>query len=76
VEQVGEREWLLFAAGRYTTVITLFQHEPSAQQSREIERLHYDFEVANASMLAGSRLDASKLAYPFLTFVQQKIKRA
>jgi len=73
VEKVGERQWLLFAAGRYTTVITLFHNEPSAQQSREIERLHHDFEVANANMLSGIRLDASKLAYPFTVFVQQKL---
>lgn len=47
IEHFGEREWLLFAAGTYTTVITLFHNEPSPEQSREIERLHHDFEVAD-----------------------------
>jgi hypothetical protein len=73
--QVAERQWLLFAAGRYTTVVTLFQNEPSNHQSREIERLHYDFEVANAAFLAIGRVDPTKLAYPFMVFVQQKLRR-
>lgn len=73
VEQVGDQQWLLFAAGRFTTVVTLFQHEPSPDQSRQIERLHYDFEVANGGMLAGSSLDKTKLAYPFTVFIQQRL---
>lgn len=75
VEKVGDKQWLLFAAGRYTTVVTLFHHEPSAEQSREMERLHHDFEVANANMLAGSHLDKTKLAYPFTVFIQQKMRK-
>jgi hypothetical protein len=76
VEKVGEKQWLLFAAGRYTTIVSLFHNEPSPEQSREMERLHYDFEVANANMLAGSHLDKAKLAYPFTVFIQQKMKRS
>ncbi|HVU13059.1 MAG TPA: hypothetical protein VHD90_17395, partial [Phototrophicaceae bacterium] len=34
VEHFSAKHWLLFAAGKYTTVITLFEHEPSAVQSR------------------------------------------
>ena len=75
VERITEKQWLLFTPGSFTTVITLFQHEPSSEQSREIERLHHDFEVANQNQLGGKRVDASKLAYPFLVFVQQKLKR-
>jgi len=73
VVKVGEKQWLLFAAGRFTTVVTLFQNEPSSEQSREIERLHYDFEMANGKLLAGSHMDKSKLAYPFTVFIQQKL---
>ena len=75
VEKLAEHEWLLIAAGNYTTVVTLFHNEPSSAQSREIERLHHDFEVANGRQLSGNRVDASHLAYPFLVFVQQKLTR-
>jgi hypothetical protein len=75
VMQAGENAWLIFAPGKHTTVITLFYKEPSAQQGREIERLHHDFEVANESALSAMRIDKTKLAYPFLVFVQQKLTR-
>jgi hypothetical protein len=75
VEKVSPTQWLLFAAGRHTTVVTLFHNEPSQQQSREIERLHNDFERANTVLLEHTRVDASRLAYPFLVFVQQKLKK-
>jgi hypothetical protein len=76
IDKVNERAWLLYAAGRATTVITLFQNEPSQQQMREIERLHHDFEVANEGCLAAAAVDTTKLAYPFHVFIQQKLKRA
>ncbi len=75
IEKIGMKQWLMFAAGKYTTIVTLFHNEPSPQQSREMERLHYDFEVANEVHLQGARVDPSKLAYPFLVFIQQKLKR-
>lgn len=75
VVQAGENAWLIFAPGKYTTVITLFYKEPSAQQGREIERLHHDFEVANEAALSMRRIDKTRLAYPFLVFVQQKLTR-
>jgi len=75
IEKIGMKQWLLFAPGKTTTVVTLFHNEPSPHQSREIERLHHDFEVANAAMLASGRIDPTKLAYPFMVFVQQKLKR-
>lgn len=73
VRRIGAKQWLIFAAGRYTTVITLFHNEPSEQQSREIERLHHDFEEANQGFFRSGQVDSSKLAYPFLVFVQRKI---
>jgi len=76
VKKIGTREWLLFAAGQYTTVVCLFHNEPSPQQSAEMERLHHDFELANRWTLRGGKADKSKLAYPFLTFVQKKLKNA
>lgn len=74
-EKIGPQQWLLFAAGRYTTVVTLFRNEPSPMQSREIERLHHDFEEANRAFLQRESVDKDKLVYPFLVFVQQKLKR-
>ena len=75
VRKIGAKQWLLFAAGRFTTVVTLFHNEPSEQQSREIERLHHDFELANRWFLRSGETDKTKLAYPFMTFVQKKIKK-
>ncbi len=75
VERMGDSDWLLFVGGNYTTVITLFQHEPSPLQRREIERLHHDFEVANEPHLSGNRINSSRLAYPFLVFIQQKMRK-
>lgn len=74
VRKISAKQWLVFAAGRYTTVVTLFHNEPSEQQNREIERLHHDFEQANAPQFERGVVDSSKLAYPFLVFVQQKMK--
>lgn len=75
--QLDDRRWLLFAGGRFTTVVTLFRNEPSPAQVREIMRLHNDFEIANALLLErGGQPDGQKLAYPFIVFVQQKLKNA
>lgn len=75
VVKTGGLQWLLLTTGQYTTVITLFQNEPAQLQVAEIERLHHDFEIANGYFLATPRVDAGRLAYPFLVFVQQKLKR-
>lgn len=75
IEKIGVKQWLLFAPGKYTTVITLFRNEPSPQQCREIERLHHDFEEANRAALASGKMDSSKLAYPFMVFVQEKLRK-
>ncbi|MBC7815153.1 MAG: hypothetical protein H7175_28605 [Burkholderiales bacterium] len=74
VKKISNRHWLAFMPARYTTVVTLFQNEPSQAQMRQLERLHHDFEEANRSFLQRTTVDATKLAYPFLVFVQKKYK--
>lgn len=74
VERLQENQWLLFDPGRHTTIVTLFRHEPSQAQIREIERLHHDFESAN-NTLKDDFVDSEKLAYPFLVFVKKTIKK-
>jgi len=76
VQKVSSKQWLLFAAGKFTTIVTLFQNEPSQQQSREMERMQHDFEEANRAFLQKEQVDKDKLAYPFLSFVQQKLKKS
>jgi hypothetical protein len=71
-EAIDSGRWLVYTAGRYTLVITLFQHEPSPAQIAEMQRLHHDFEMANAPFLAVERVDAARLAFPFRVFVQRK----
>lgn len=75
VVKLEEKRWVLFTGGSYSTVVTLFHNEPSPQQTREIKRLHHDFETANKGMLEKGKLDSKKLAYPFIVFVQQKLKK-
>lgn len=75
VRTIGTKQWLLFAAGSFTTVVTLFRNEPSDLQIREIERLHHDFEQANRAFFHKGSVDSSRLAYPFLVFVQKKIRQ-
>lgn len=72
VEEIEDRHWLLYAAGRYSTVVTLFRNEPSQMQIRDIERLHHDFEQANRAAVSKETVDGQKLAYPFRGFVEQK----
>ena len=70
-----DQRWLLFAPGKFTTAIVLFHHEPSPQQMREVERLHHDFEQANAAALRTSgRVNNGRLAYPFIIILQKKLK--
>lgn len=66
--------WLVFTARDYTTVITVFQNEPSPQQVRDLERLHHDFERANRRFLAADDVDPSKLGFPFIGFIRKKLK--
>jgi hypothetical protein len=76
VIKLGDNRWLLFAAGRFTTVISLFLHEPAAVQIREVERMHHDFELANETVLKGaSVIDNTTLAYPFVVMLQKKLRK-
>lgn len=72
VERLEGRQWLFYHPGRFSAVVTQFLNEPSPMQTREIIRLHHDFEVANEGILKRDPVDSSKLAYPFLVFVQRK----
>ena len=75
VLKLPDSRWLLFCAGKFTTVVVLFHHEPSPQQMREVERLHHDFEQANVYPLRTAHaVDSSALAYPFVVILQQKLK--
>jgi len=75
VEALDGKRWLLFVGGRFTTVVTLFHNEPSPMQINEIRRLHNDFEIANHGLLEKGQLDSKQMAYPFMVFVQKKLKR-
>jgi hypothetical protein len=75
IEKVDATHWLLFVGGQHTTIVTLFRNEPSLHQAREMERLHRDFELANQHYFKGAQFDKNKLAYPFLVFIQRKLKQ-
>lgn len=74
VRKIGEKEWLLLAMGRYTTIVTQFKHEPAQIQIRELERLHTHFEEANRTLFESEKADADSMAYPFLEFVEKRLK--
>lgn len=71
-EKISKDRWLAFMAGNYTTVVTLFLHEPSALQLRELERLQHDFEQANFNKLQATKINPKEMAYPFLVFVKKR----
>ncbi len=72
---IAREHWVLFESRKYTTIITLFQNEPSPLQIREIQRLHHDFEIANKRFLTADTVDTQSLGYPFLTIVQKSLKQ-
>lgn len=74
VQRISERQWLVLTAGRGSTVAMQFRNEPALVQIREIERLHRDFETANRAALSRSTTAADTLAYPFLTFIEKRIR--
>jgi hypothetical protein len=75
VDKMSFNRWLLCLAGHYCVIVTLFKNEPSQAQIRDMLRLLTDFERANAQFLGGEAVDAGRLAYPFLAFIQRKLKR-
>ena len=72
VEHFGDKQWLLFVAARFSTVITEFLNEPSQVQIAEIMRLHHDFEHANRNFLDKTIVVTDKLAFPFIVFIKKK----
>lgn len=72
---IDRGHWVLFESRKYTTIITLFQNEPSAVQIREMQRLHHDFEIANQRFLTTDEVDTKSLGYPFLSIVQKSLGR-
>lgn len=75
LEEITDGQWLLLVARQYSIVATEFRNEPARQQIRMIERLLQDFEQANHQHLQEPRVDPQRLAYPFLVFIQKKLKR-
>ena len=76
IEKIAESQWLLFTPGQYTTVVTLFENEPSPAQIREIERLHHDFEQANGTHLQHKEIKSAEMADPFIIFVERWMQGA
>jgi len=75
VRKAGDDQWLLFVAGRYTTVVTVFKNEPSAYQTQVIQRMHTEFEDANSTLFKKrGNVDATQLVYPFHSFVTRNLK--
>lgn len=73
-QQVGENQWLLFMAGDFTTVVTLFEHEPSRYQITVIQRMQQEFENGNKRLFQEGIFTASRLIYPFMSFVHRNLK--
>jgi hypothetical protein len=76
VKQVSENEWLLFLVGEFTSVVTLFQNEPSSYQTVTMQRMHTEFENANRALfLRRMPISADQMVFPFLSFVQRSMGR-
>lgn len=63
--------WLCFVPGQYSTLIVLFSLEPSANQMVTLERMHRDFEMANADFLKHGYTSPTQLAFPFYAFISK-----
>ncbi len=64
-------QWVVFVGGRYTTAVTVYDHEPSQSQTRDVKRLHEDFEDANNSLLAAETVEAGGLVSPFHLLIRE-----
>jgi hypothetical protein len=73
-KKLDDGKWVIFMSKQYTTAVVQFRNEPAPRQVREMERLLSDFEAANEKMLRKMSVDSSKLAKPFIGFVQKKLK--
>lgn len=67
------KQWVVFMARNYTTVVVTFHHEPAPAQIRQLERLQHDFERANERFLRTNDVNSDKLARPFVVFVQKRL---
>jgi len=74
VRQVTDKEWLLFIAGAYTHIVTVFNQEPSRYQTMVIQRMQREFENANRSLFEQGVYDPEKLVYPFRSFVTKSFR--
>lgn len=63
--------WLCFMSGAYTTLIVLFSVEPSSNRITLLDRMHRDFEIANAEFLEHGYTSTDQLAYPFFSFIKR-----
>ncbi len=75
IKKYDDQKWLLLAAGRHTSLMTQFRHEPANRQIQEMERLHRDFERANHLVLVRGRFEGGAVAIPFLSFVERRITK-
>ncbi|MEL6149443.1 MAG: hypothetical protein AAFU54_13760 [Chloroflexota bacterium] len=73
VRPASDKQWLLFVAGKFTTVVTLFKNEPSGYQTTVIQRMHGEFENANHGSFENDRIDAAQLVFPFYSFVKRNL---
>ena len=71
IEKITKDRWLLFVPGQFTTLVTLFEHEPSGMQIRELERMQHDFEQANNAKLQATKVHKDQLAFPFIVFIKK-----
>lgn len=70
-----EGGYALFVAGKFSTTIMVFDHEPNVRQVGAIQAMHDDFEVANAAALGRERPEDMKLASPFISFVMKTLQK-
>jgi hypothetical protein len=63
-KQAENGRWVTVVPGKYTTAVTLFSLEPSAQQLTLVQDLHRDFERANQGALARGVRQPDQLVFP------------
>lgn len=69
--EMEDSSWLCFMAGAYSTLIVRFSVEPSSNRINLLDRMHRDFEIANAEYLEHGYTSTDQLAYPFFSFIKQ-----
>lgn len=74
-QKFAEKQWLLFIPSKFTTIVTQFRNEPSQSQTRELQRLHHDFEGANQNAISKDIVDKEKLGYPFVVIIRQRFTK-